>query len=275
MNKMSVRDVKVEGKKTLVRVDFNVPLDEKTGSVTDDSRIRAALPTIKYLVGRGARVILISHLGRPKGKVVDGLKLHVIAQRLSRLLGQQVAVVMDCVGPAVEKSVEGLKNGDILLLENVRFHPEEEKNDAVFAQALANLGDIFVNHRAHASIVGIANCLPAVTGLLLEKEIKILGSILEKPGHPFAALIGGAKVSDKVGMLENIRGKVDSLLISGGMAATLLKAKSYEVGLSLVEDDKLEFVTKLMQDIAGQGTRLVLPIDVVVADRVGTDAKFH
>jgi len=188
---------------------------------------------------------------------------------------------MDCVGPAVEKSVEGLKNGDILLLENVRFHPEEEKNDAAFARALANLGDIFVNdafgtaHRAHASITGIANYLPAVAGLLLEKEIKTLGGILEKPVHPFAALIGGAKVSDKVSMLENIRGKVDSLLIGGGMAATLLKAKSCEVGLSLVEDDKLEFVIQLMRDIAEQGTRLVLPIDVVVADRVGTDAKFR
>jgi len=281
MNKMSVSDIEVEGKRVLVRVDFNVPLDEKTREITDDTRIQAALPTIKYLIGRGARVILISHLGRPKGKVVDGLRLTVVAQRLSQILGQRVGMATDCIGPEVEKPVEELNNGDVLLLENVRFHPEEEENDASFAQALARLGDIFVNdafgasHRAHASVVGIANYLPAVAGLLLEKEIKTLGGILENPARPFAVLLGGAKISDKIGMLENIRDKVDSLLIGGGMAATFLKAKSYEVGLSLVEEDMLEFVSKLMGDMAGQGTHLVLPVDVVVADRVGTKAEFR
>ena len=281
MNKMSVSDIEVEGKRVLVRVDFNVPLDEKTREITDDTRIQAALPTIKYLIGRGARVILISHLGRPKGKVVDDLRLAVVAQRLSQILGQQVGIATDCIGSEVEKSVEELNNGDVLLLENVRFHPEEEENDASFAQALARLGDIFVNdafgasHRAHASVVGIANYLPAVAGLLLEKEIKTLGGILENPTHPFAVLLGGAKISDKIGMLGNIRDKVDSLLIGGGMAATFLKAKSYEVGLSLVEEDMLGFVSKLMGDMVERGTHLVLPLDVVVADRVGTEAEFR
>jgi len=280
MNKTSVRDIKVEGKRVLVRVDFNVPLDEKTGEITDDSRIQATLPTIKYLLGRRARIILISHLGRPKGTVVDELRLTVVAQRLSQLLGQQMGATIDCIGPRVEKSVEELNNGDVLLLENVRFHPEEEENDASFAQALAHLGDIFVNdafsasHRAHASITGIADYLPAVAGLLLEKEIKTLGGILENPAHPFAVLLGGAKISDKIGMLENIRDKVDSLLIGGGMAATLLKAKSYEVGLSLVEDDKLEFATQLMGDIAKQRKHLVLPIDVIVTDSLSAEATY-
>jgi len=280
MNKMSLRDIEVEGKRVLVRVDFNVPLDEKTGEITDDSRIQATLPTIKYLIGHGTKVILISHLGRPKGKVIDELRLTVVARRLSQFLGQPVGAATDCIGPEIEKLAETLNNGDVLLLENVRFHPEEEENDASFAQALAQLGDIYVNdafsasHRAHASITGIANYLPAVAGLLLEREIKTLGGILGNPAHPFAVLLGGAKISDKIGMLENIRDKVDSLLIGGGMAATLLKAKSYEVGLSLVEEDKLEFVTQLMRDITKQGTRLVLPVDVVIADSLSAEATY-
>ena len=255
-------------------------MDER-GEITDDSRIQAALPTIKYLVNQRARVVLISHLGRPKGKVVDKLRLTVIAQRLSQILGRPVGTVKDCIGPEAEKAVGELNNGEVLLLENVRFHPEEEENDTSFAQALARLGDIFVNdafgaaHRTHASIVGIANYLPAVAGLLLEKEIKTLGGILENPAHPFALLLGGAKVSDKIGLLENIRDKVDSLLIGGGMAATFLKAKSYEVGLSLVEEDLLEFVTKLVGDITVQGARLLLPLDVIVADSLSTDAEFR
>jgi len=278
MDKMTVSDIDTKGKRVLVRVDFNVPLDEKTGEITDDSRIQATLPTIKYLIDRGARVILISHLGRPKGKVVDELRLTVVAQRLSQILGQQVGVATNCIGPEVEKSVESLKSGDVLLLENLRFHSDEETGSASFAQALARLGDIFVNdafgtsHRAHASIAGIANYLPAVAGFLLEREVSTLGGILENPAHPFAALLGGAKVSDKVGMLENIKDKVDSILIGGGMAATFLKAKSYGVGLSLVEGDKLEFVTQLMGDIAKQRKHLVLPIDVVVADSLSTEA---
>jgi len=271
LDKMTVRDIEVGGKRVLVRVDFNVPLDEKTGKITDDSRIRATLPTIKYLIERGARVILISHLGRPKGKIVDELRLTVLAQRLSQILGQQVGVATDCIGPEVEKSVASLKSGDVLFLENLRFHSDEETGSASFARALARLGDIFVNdafgtsHRAHASIVGIANYLPAVAGLLLEKEIKTLGNILENPSHPFGFLLGGAKVSDKVGMLKNILSKIDCLLVGGGMAATFLKAKSYEVGLSLIEADRLDTADELIKTAVRNGVRLLLPVDVVVA----------
>ncbi|MFC2017129.1 phosphoglycerate kinase [Chloroflexota bacterium] len=281
MNKLTLRDIEVRNKRVLVRVDFNVPLDEKTGAITDDSRILATLPTIKYLIGRGARLILISHLGRPKGKVVDKLRLTIVAQRLSQILGKQVGVAVNCVGPEVEKSVERLRDGDVLLLENLRFHSDEETDSASFAQALARLGDIFVNdafgtsHRAHASIAGIANYLPAVAGLLLEKEIKTLGKILENPVHPFASLLGGAKVSDKVGMLENIIGKVDSLLIGGGMAATFLKAKSYEVGQSLIETDRVDTAAGLIERATRNGVRLLLPVDVVIADELRTEAKIE
>lgn len=279
MNKSSVRDIEVEGKRVLLRVDFNVPLDE-TGGITDDSRIQATLPTIKYLIDQGARVILCSHLGRPDGKVIEKLRLATVGQRLSQILGQPVTITPDCIGPDVEKTVGKLNNGDVLLLENVRFHPEEEGNDASFAQALAKLADIYVNdafgtaHRSHASVVGAANYLPALAGLLLEREIKTLGGILESPAHPFAALIGGAKVSDKVGMLENIMDKVDSLLIGGGMAATFLKAKSYEIGLSLIEIDKLDTAIELMERAARNGVHLLLPVDVVVADSLSTEAEF-
>ncbi len=279
MNKLSVRDIEVSGKRVLVRVDFNVPLNEKAGIITDDSRLRATLPTIRYLIEQGARIILISHLGRPKGRVVNELRLTIVAQRLSRILGQQVGVATDCIGPEVEKSVESLKSGDVLLLENLRFHPDEETGSASFAQALSRLGDIFVNdafgtsHRAHASISGIANYLPAVAGLLLEKEINTLGSILESPEHPFASLIGGAKVSDKVGMLENIMGKVDSLLIGGSMATAFLKAESFEVGQSLTEVDMLDTAIKLMKKASKNGVHLLLPVDVVVADKVCSEAE--
>jgi len=281
MNKLTVKDVEVGGKRVLVKVDFNVPLDEETGAITDDSRIRATLPTINYLIDRKATVILCSHLGRPKGKVVEKLRLAPVAQRLSQILGQKVEVTTDCIGPEVEKAVEKLKPSDVLLLENIRFHPEEEANDAAFAQALARLADVYVNdafgasHRVHASIVGVANYLPAVAGLLVEKEINILEGILAHPAHPFAQLAGGAKVSDKISILENIMDKVDCLLIGGGMAATFLKAKSYEVGLSLMEDDKLDFAAKLMRDAAQRRVRLMLPVDVVVADKpsAGVEVK--
>lgn len=281
MDKMTVRDIEVSNKRVLLRVDFNVPLDEETGVITNDSRIRAALPTIKYLIDRGAKVILCSHLGRPKGKVVDKLRLAVVAQRLSQILGRQVKSTEDCIGPDVEEAVEKLKNGAILLLENVRFHPEEERNDASFAQALAQLADIYVNdafgaaHRSHASIVGVTKYMPSVAGLLLEKEIEALGGILKNPARPFIALLGGAKVSDKVAMIENIMDKVDYILIGGGMAATFLKAKSYEVGLSLVEKNMLDLATKLMQDALKKEVRLLLPIDVVVADEVSNQARFN
>jgi len=279
MNKLTIRDIDVGSKRVLVRADFNVPLDEKTGAITDDSRIQATLPTIKYLIDRRARVILCSHLGRPRGKVVEKLRLAVVAQRLSQILGQSVEVATDCIGSDVEKAIEKLREGNVLLLENIRFHPEEEANDASFAQALARLADIYVNdafgasHRAHASVVGVANYLPAVAGLLVEREIKVLKGILANPGHPFAELAGGAKVSDKLGVLENIMDKVDCLLIGGGMAATFLKAKSYEVGISLVENDKIELAAKLMKEETQRGVRLMLPVDVVVADTLSAESK--
>ena len=279
MNKLTIRDIDVGSKRVLVRADFNVPLDEKTGAITDDSRIQATLPTIKYLIDRRARVILCSHLGRPRGKVVEKLRLAVVAQRLSQILGQSVEVATDCIGSDVEKAIEKLRRGNVLLLENIRFHPEEEENDASFAQTLARFADIYVNdafgasHRAHASVVGVANYLPAVAGLLVEREIKVLEGILANPGHPFAGLAGGAKVSDKLGVLENTMDKIDCLLIGGGMAATFLKAKSYEVGISLVENDKIELAAKLMKEEAQRGVRLMLPVDVVVADTLSAESK--
>jgi len=278
MNKMTIRDIEVSGKRVLVRVDFNVPLDKK-GIITDDSRIQAALPTIRYLIDRGARVILISHLGQPKGKVVDKLRLNVVAQRLSQILGQQVGVATDCIGPEVENSVASLQSGDVLLLENLRFHSDEETGSTSFAQALARLAEIFVNdafgtsHRAHASIVEIANYLPAIAGLLLEKEVEALSLILQNPAHPFAALLGGAKISDKLGMLKNIIGKADYLLIGGAMTATFLKAKSYEVGQSLIETEMLDTAVSLMERTVKNGVRLLLPVDVVITDEFSTKAK--
>ena len=281
MNKATVRDIEVKDKRVLVRVDFNVPLDEKTGEITDDNRIRAALPTLKYLMERGAKVILMSHLGRPKGKVVAGLRLAGAARRLSQLLGQPVAMAPDCIGPEVERMVAGLKSGAVMLLENLRFHAEEEAGDVSFAQALARLGDVLVNdafaaaHRAHASISGITKYLPAVAGFLMEKEIENLGNILQNPARPFASLLGGVKISDKVSILENVMKKVDVLLIGGGMAATFLKAQLYEVGLSLIENEMLDTATKLREKAKKSGIKLILPVDVVVADEVSAEAKIE
>jgi phosphoglycerate kinase len=278
MSKMTVRDIDVGSKKTLVRVDFNVPLDEETGAITDDSRIRAVLPTIRYLLDQDARIILCSHLGRPKGKIIDKLRLTVVAQRLAQILEHPVVYIKDCIGPEVEKAIGKLNNSHILLLENVRFHPEEERNETSFARALSQLADIYVNdafgtaHRSHASVVGITRYLPAVAGLLLEKEIKALGGILKNPAHPFVLLLGGAKISDKVAMIENIMDKVDCILIGGGMAATFLKAESYEVGLSLL-DGTVDLAAKLMENAAKNSTRLLLPVDVVVTEEVRNTAK--
>jgi len=277
LDKMTVRDIDVRGKRVIVRVDFNVPIDEKTGSITDDSRIHAALPTIQYLIRRGAKVIIISHLGRPKGKVVDSLRMTKLAQRFSQILGQQVGVATDCIGPDVEMSVQTLKNGDAILLENVRFHSYEETGSAEFAESLSKLGDIFVNdafgtsHRAHASIVGINKYLPAVSGLLLEKEVDTLGGILKKPEHPFIALLGGAKVSDKVSMLENIMDKIDCMLIGGGMAATFLKASGKNVGSSLVEEDTLDVAINLIKKAEGNNVKILLPADAVVASNIESE----
>ena len=279
MNKMTVRDIDVAGKKVLVRVDFNVPVDLKTGEITDDSRIRASLPTIKYLLERKASIILMSHFGRPKGKVVNDMRLAPVAKRLSQILKQPVKTTDDCIGPEVEKAVKALKPGDVLLLENLRFHAEEEAGDAGFAKALASLGDIYVNdafgtsHRAHASISGIARYLPAVAGFLLEKEINTLGSLIEKPAHPFTALFGGAKVSDKVAVLKNIMKKVDCLLIGGGMAATFWKAQSYNVGTSLVETESVETAAGLLKEAKKSGVRILLPVDAVVADELNSESK--
>jgi phosphoglycerate kinase len=278
MNKMTVRDIEVTGKRVLVRVDFNVPLDINTGEITDDSRIRASLPTIKYLIERKVKVILLSHFGRPKGKVAEDMRLAPAGKRLAEILGKPVALAKDCIGLEAEKAVAALKDGDVLLLENLRFHPEEEKGDESFAKALAGLGDVYVNdafgtsHRAHASISGIARYLPAVAGFLLEKEINTLGGLLENPAHPFAALFGGAKVSDKVALLKNIMGKVDSLLIGGGMAATFLKAKSYNVGASAVEADIIGTAGELIKEAQNRRVHLLLPVDVVVADKIDSAA---
>ena len=278
MDKLTVRDVEVGGKRVLVRVDFNVPQDEETGAITDDSRIRAALLTIEYLTARGARVILATHLGRPRGKVDDRLRLTPVAQRVSQLLGKQVGVAANCIGAETEKSIRTLRSGDVILLENLRFHSAEERDSPDFARALARLADLYVNdafgtsHRSHASIVGVAEHLPAVAGLLLEKELNTLGGILEDPAHPFAALLGGAKVSDKVGLVENILGKVDYLLIGGGMAATFLKVKGLEVGQSLIEEDRLQTAATLMRKAEGNGVRLLLPADVVVATDINSRA---
>ncbi len=278
MAKKTIRDIEVEGKRVLVRVDFNVPLDMKTGAITDDSRIQAALPTIRYLVDHRAKVILCSHLGRPDGKVVEELRMAPIAQRLSQLTNLPVSTASDCIGADVEKAVSTLKEGDILLLENIRFHTEEEANDLFFAQALAKLADIYVDdafgtaHRAHASTVGIAKYLPAVAGFLMEKELKALGSLLTNPEHPFGALLGGAKVSDKIGLIQNISDKVDLLLIGGGMAATFLKAQGYEVGFSLVETDKQGLAHELMEAAKRKGISLLVPADVMVANSISAEA---
>ncbi len=272
MKKKTILDIELGGKRVLVRVDFNVPLDVETGRISDDSRIRAALPTIKYLLDQRCRVILCSHFGRPKGKVVEEMRLAPVAERLSELLGLPVASTRDCIGPDVEKTVSALKEGQVILLENVRFHPEEDKNDPDFAKALSRLADVYVNdafgtaHRAHASTTGVAQYLPAVAGFLMEKEIDYLGRALTNPAHPFAAITGGAKVSDKLALLDNILGKVDSLLIGGGMCCTFLKARGLAVGQSKVEEDNLDLVRELIDKAAGMNTELLLPVDVIVAE---------
>jgi phosphoglycerate kinase len=279
MNKKTVRDIDVSGKKVLVRVDFNVNTDKATGQITDDSRIRGALPTILYLIEQQAKIILCSHMGRPDGKVVEKLRLGVAAERLSELIGRRVETARDCVGMEAEVAVLGLQPGDVLMLENLRFHPEEEANNADFALSLAKLADIYVDdafgtaHRAHASTVGVTEYLPSVAGFLMEKELEYLGGIIEHPEHPFGGLVGGAKVSDKVAMLDNIMGKVDFILVGGGMAATFLKAKGYEIGLSLVEEDRVETAKRLMEQAERQGVRLLLAPDVMIAGEIKAGAE--
>lgn len=280
MPKMTVEDIDVAGKKVLVRVDFNVPINTD-GTIGDDSRVQACLPTIKYLMEHHARIILCSHFGRPEGKVVEYLRLAPIAERLSELLSKPVEALRDCIGPEVKSAIDKLTNGEVVLLENLRFHPEEEANDTNFAQALAELADIYVNdafgasHRAHASVVGIAKFLPAVSGFLMEKELSFLSGALENPKRPFAAVVGGAKLSGKLGVLENIIRKVDILLIGGGMAATFIKSQGYGIGASMFESDKLDYVKKLIAKAESSKIRLLLPQDFLVTQKLeaGSDTR--
>ena len=274
MAKKTVRDISVKGRRVLVRVDFNVPLEN--GEVADDTRIRAVLPTIQYLLEQGAAVILMSHLGRPQGQIRDELRMDPVARSLSKLLGREVTKVDDCVGPQVENAIAGLEPGQVLLLENLRFHPEEERNDEIFARQLASLADVYVNdafgaaHRAHASTTGLTKYLPSVAGLLMERELLMLGEALANPTRPFVAVLGGAKVSGKIGVIRSLLSKVDLLLVGGGMANTFLKAQGLEVGDSLVDNDSLAMAREMLEQA---GKRLVLPVDVVVADAFAEDAN--
>ena len=279
MDKLTIRDFDPAGKRVFVRVDFNVPLAD--GKVTDDSRIRAALPTIVTLLSAGAKVILASHLGRPDGKVQDGLRLRPVGQRLSQLLRRNVPVTGDALGIGTEDAVKRMRPGEAILLENLRFHAEEEKNDPAFAGALASYADVFVNdafgtaHRAHASTVGIARLLPAYAGLLMEREISVLSRLLENPEHPFAAILGGAKVSDKIQVIEHLLTKVDLLILGGGMANTFLLAQGKSVGKSLAEHDRVDDARRILAAAAKAHVEVVLPTDVVIAKEVtrGTEYK--
>ncbi len=278
MQKKTIRDIDVAGKRALVRVDFNVPLDAEQ-HITDDTRIRASLPTIQYLLDNGAGVILMSHLGRPKGEVNKKYSLAPTAQRLSELLGRPVQMAPDCIGQEVESQAQALRPGQVLLLENLRFHKEEEKNDPEFARQLASLGEIYVNdafgsaHRAHASTEGVTHSLPGVAGLLMEKEIDYLGSALEHPKRPFVSIVGGAKISDKIMVLERLIGMVDKLLIGGGMANTFLRAQDYEIGDSLFEEGNVVTARDLLTQAHQRNVELLLPTDVVIADRFESDAN--
>ncbi|GAB4161711.1 MAG: phosphoglycerate kinase [Roseiflexaceae bacterium] len=277
MAKQTIRDIAWAGKRALVRVDFNVPLED--GRITDDTRIRAALPTIQYLIDHGAAVVLMSHLGRPKNKVVESMRLAVPAARLAELLGRPVATVPVTVGAEAEAAVAGLAAGDVLMLENTRFDAREEANDPSMAEQLAKLGDVYVNdafgaaHRAHASTEGIARLLPAVSGLLMERELEALYGALENPDRPFVTIIGGAKISDKIAVIDNLLGKVDTLLIGGGMANTFLLAQGYAMGDSLVEPDAVETARQLIAKAAEHKANLLLPSDAVIADKFGADAN--
>ena len=276
-NKKSVRDIDVRGKRVLVRCDFNVPQDENL-NITDETRILGALPTIKYLRENGAKVILCSHLGRPKGQFIDKYSLAPVAKRLSEHLGCEVAMAKDVIGDSAKACAAALKDGDVCLLENVRFHKEEEKNDPEFARALASMADIYVNdafgtaHRAHASTAGVAAYLPAVCGFLIEKEISVMGKALADPARPFVAILGGAKVSDKIGVINNLLEKVDTIIIGGAMAYTFVKAMGGDIGKSRCEDDKLYYAREMILKALGRGVRFILPCDTLAADEFKADA---
>ncbi len=278
-NKKNVTDVQVQGKKVLLRCDFNVPQDKTTRAITDDKRIRAALPTIEYLLDNGAAVIACSHLGKPKGTVKPELTLAPVAERLSELLGKPVTFAADTIGPDAKAKAAALKGGEILLLENLRFDPREEKNDPAFAKELADMAELYVSdafgtvHRAHASTAGVAAYLPAVSGFLIGKELDIMGKALADPARPFVAILGGAKVSDKIGVIDNLLDKADTIIIGGGMAYTFIKAMGHSVGTSLLEEDKVEYAAQMMKKASERGVMLVLPVDTVVADRFAADAE--
>ncbi len=275
-NKLTIEDLDIKGKRVFIRADFNVPLDDNL-IITDDRRIRSTLPTINYAIDEGAKVILSSHLGRPKGKVDPRFSLAPVAKRLQRLLNKEVVFAPDCIGGQVENLVEKMNNGDVLLLENLRFHPEEEKNDEEFAKSLAKLADIYVNdafgaaHRAHASITGITKFLPSAAGFLLKKEIEYLRGAIDNPIKPFVAILGGAKVSGKIGVLENLVGKVDKVIVGGGMAFTFIKAMGYEIGDSLVEDSMLETAERIRIKLKDSKIKFYLPVDCVIAEHTGPD----
>lgn len=277
MSKKTVRDIDVTGKRVFVRVDFNVPMQD--GKITDDTRIRGALPTIQYLVDQGAKVILASHLGRPKGQVVEEFRLTAAGERLSELLGKKVIKVDEAIGDAVKAEIDKMENGDVLLLENVRFYPGETKNDPELAKAFAELADLYVNdafgaaHRAHASTEGIAQHLPGVAGFLMEKELKVLGDAMDNPKRPFTAIIGGAKVKDKIGVIDNLLDKVDNLIIGGGLAYTFIKAQGYEIGNSLLDEEKIDLAKEFMEKAKEKGVNFYMPVDSVVAKEFAADAE--
>jgi phosphoglycerate kinase len=278
MNKKTVKDIDVKNKRVIVRVDFNVPLNEKL-NITDDSRIKGALPTIQYLVDNNAKVLLMSHLGRPKGKVKDEMRLTPVAKRLSELLGQDVKKLDDCIGDDVEKTISTMKSKDVILLENLRFHPEEEKNDTGFAKKLASFADIFVNdafgtcHRAHASTEGITKYLPSVAGFLVSKEIEYFEKATKNPDKPYVAILGGAKVSDKIDVITNLTEKVDAILIGGAMAYTFLKSEGVNIGNSKLESDKIDLAKEILQSAKSKNIRIILPSDHVIADKIDASAQ--
>jgi phosphoglycerate kinase len=280
LGKLTIEDLQIKGKRVFIRADFNVPLDDNM-VITDDRRIRSTLPTINYAIDEGARVILASHLGRPKGKVEPRFSLAPVAKRLQRLLNKEVIFATDCIGPQVESLVSKMKDGDVLLLENLRFHPGEEKNEEAFAKSLARLADFYVNdafgaaHRAHASTAGITKFLPSAAGFLLKKEIEYLKGVVDNPVRPFVAILGGAKVSGKIGVLENLADKVDKVIVGGGMAYTFIKAMGYEIGDSLVEDDMLDLAKNIMDKLKKNNVKFYLPVDSVVAQSMepGVETK--